>query len=357
MKRLLSVALLIALAAACNKSEPPASAPPASQSASASKGPGALPTSQGASAGQGVSVPAAARPVPAQLPNVIAKVNSEEVERWELEAAIKGVEGRAGGPIPPERRDEIVRGLIDQLVAFHVLSQEAHNRKMDATDAEVAARLGEYKGGFPNESAFLQALTAQGITLDQLKKQTHLGLQVSKVLEAEVTSKVAIPDADVEKFYQANTDRFKQGESVHASHILIGMPKDANAAQKHEARTKAGQVLKQVKGSDFAKLARENSQDSSAANGGDLGFFPQGQMEPAFEKAAFALKPGETSGLVETPFGFHIIKVLERRPPRTAPLTEVGGQIKDFLTDQQREEKMAAFVDRAKARMRIEILV
>jgi peptidyl-prolyl cis-trans isomerase C len=300
-----------------------------------------------------------AKRVPAQLPPVIAKVNGETVERWELENAIKSVEGGSGGPIPAGRRDEIVRGLIDQLVSFHVLSQEANARRMEASDAEVVARIGQFKSAYPDEQAFQQALSAQGLTLDQLQKQTHMGLQASKVIDAEVNSKIAVQQGEVEAFYKQNTDRFKQGETVHASHILFGVPKGADAAQKEQARAKAQQVLKQIRSNgDFAKLARENSQDSaSAPKGGDLGFFPKGQMEPTFEKTAFALKPGATSGLVETPFGFHIIRVLERRPPRTAPLDEVGGQIKEFLTGQQRQAKVAAFVDQAKAKRKIEILV
>ncbi len=218
--------------------------------------------------------------------------------------------------------------------------------------------MGQFKGGFPDEQAFQKALTAQGMTLDQLQKQTRMGLDVSKVLDAEVNSKIAVQDADVDAFYKENTERFKQGETVHASHILIGVPQGADAATKQAARLKAQQVLKQVKaGGDFAALAKANSQDGSAQNGGDLGFFPKGQMEPTFEQTAFALKPGTTSGLVETPFGFHIIKVLERRPPRTAPLEEVAPQIKEFLTGQQRQAKISAFVDQAKAKSKIEILV
>ena len=118
-------------------------------------------------------------------------------------------------------------------------------------------------------------------------------------------------------------------------------------------------MLKTVKaGGDFATLARANSTDpGSAQNGGDLGFFPKGQMTPAFEEAAFKLKPGTTSALVETPFGFHIIKVLERRAPRTAPFAEVSGQIKDFLTQGQREQKLEQFVEQVKAKGKIEILV
>jgi peptidyl-prolyl cis-trans isomerase C len=344
VKRVLSVALFVALAVACKKAPPPAAATTAAPGT-----PGSAPAP---------GTPAAVKPLPTQLPTVIAKVNGETVERWELETAIKGVEGRAGSPIPPERHDEIVRGLIDQLVAFHILSQEAHARKLDPTDTDVQARMGQFKGSFPDQKAFEQALSAQGMTLDQLQKQTRMGLEVSKVLDAEVNSKIAVADTDVEGFYKQNTDRFKQGETVHASHILIGVPQGADAATKQTAHAKAVQILKQVKaGGDFAALAKANSQDGSAQNGGDLGFFPKGQMDPTFEKTAFALKPGTTSGLVETPFGFHIIKVFERRPPRTAPLDEVAPQIKEFLTGQERQTKIAAFVDQAKAKSKIEILV
>ncbi len=344
MKRVLFAALVLVMAAACKKAPTPA---PATTTAAAPGTPAGAP-----------GTPAAVKPLPAQLPTVIAKVNGQAVERWELETAIKGVEGRAGSPIPPERHDEVVRGLIDQLVAFHVLSQEAHARKLDATDTDVQARIGQFKGGFPDEQGFQQALAAQGMTLDQLQKQTRMGLEVSKVLDAEVNSKIAVQDAEVDAFYKENTERFKQGETVHASHILIGVPQGADAATKAAARAKAQAILKQVKaGGDFAALAKANSQDGSAQNGGDLGFFPKGQMEPTFEKTAFSLKPGTTSGLVETPFGFHIIKVLEKRPPRTAPLEEVAPQIKEFLTGQQRQTKITAFVDQAKTKSKIEILV
>ena len=140
---------------------------------------------------------------------------------------------------------------------------------------------------------------------------------------------------------------------------MIGLPQNHTAEQKTQAKTKAQAVLKQVRdGADFAALARAESQDTgSAQNGGDLGFFPKGQMTPAFEEAAFKLKAGGMSPIVETPFGFHIIKVLERRGPRTTPLAEVGGQIKDFLEQGQRESKLEQFVAQMKAKSKVDILV
>src|SRR5205814_2228822 len=123
---------------------------------------------------------------------------------------------------------------------------------------------------------------------------------------------------------------------------------------KEQARAKAQQVLKQVKGGgDFAKLAKETSQDpGSAPNGGDLGFFPKGQMTPAFEEAAFKLKDNTVSDLVETPFGFHIIKVLGRRAARTVPIEEAGSKIKDYLTQGQRQTRLQQYIEQAKTKVK-----
>jgi peptidyl-prolyl cis-trans isomerase C len=349
---LLVVAPLALWSVSCKKADAPK---PAAAPATA-----AAPAGAPGSTAPGVpGAPAAPKPMPPQIPDVLAKVNGEKIERWEFDNAVKRMEARAGGPVPPDKRDEVLRGVLDQLVAYHLLAQESRARKLAVPDADVDARLADIRKGFPTEDAFKQGIAAQGLTLDQLKSQAKTSLEVAKVIDAEVNSKVAVQDPEVKTFYDQNLQRFKQGDSVHAAHILIGVPQNATAEAKAEARAKANLVLKTVKaGGDFATLARANSQDSgSAQNGGDLGFFPKGQMTPAFEEAAFKLKPGSTSNLVETPFGFHIIKVLERRAPRTAPFDEVSGQIKDFLTQGQREQKLEQFVESVKAKGKIEILV
>jgi peptidyl-prolyl cis-trans isomerase C len=354
MKHLITPLVLVSLSLAslsCKKAASPASAPAVATAGAPST---ATTPAPGAPA---AAVPP--KPMPAQIPAVLARVNGEVIERWEFDNAVKRIEGRAGGPVPPEKRDEVLRGVLDQLVAYHLLAQESRARKMDVSDPDVDARMGQIRQSFPTEDAFKQGLAAQGLTLDQLRAQTRTSLQVAKVIDAEVTSKVAVQDAQVGEFYTQNLERFKQGESVHASHILLGVPQQATPAQKAEAKAKAQAALKQVRaGADFAAVAKAQSQDpGSAPNGGDLGFFPKGQMTPAFEEAAFKLKPGAVSGLVETPFGFHIIKVLERRGARTAPLAEVSGQIKDFLVQGQRDTKLQQFVDQVKTKSKVEILV
>ena len=334
-----AVALLLGsslIALGCRKPAPPAPAAPAT--------PGA---------------PVAGKPLPAQIPEVVARVNGETIQKWEFDDAVRRMEARAGSPVPAEKRDELLRGVLDQLIAYHLIAQESRARKMGPSDADIDARIAQIKGTFPNEDAFQKGIAAQGLSIDQLRAQARISLEVSKFLDAEVASKVAVTEAEVDAFYKQNLDRFKQGETVHARHILIGMPQNPPADTKKQARLAAQAVMAQLKrGVPFEDVAKKVSSDTgSALNGGDLGFFPKGQMTPAFEKAAFALKPGETSGLVETPFGYHIIRVIERRDARTAPFEEVSGQIKEFLTQGQREKKLEDFVTQIKTKAKIEILV
>ena len=228
MKRslpVLSIVLSLPLTLACRKPPPPA--------------PAALPAALGAKTAEASK----SKPMPAQLPAVVAKVNGEAVERWELDNAVHALEGRAGSQIPPDKRDEVLRGLLDQLVSFHVLVQESRARKLDVSDAELEARLTEIKKGFASEQAFQQELSSQGLTLEQLRFQARSSMQVAKLVDAEIKPKISVQDAEVDAFYKENLERFKQGETVHASHIMIGLPPNADAPTKQQARAKAQQVL------------------------------------------------------------------------------------------------------------------
>lgn len=301
----------------------------------------------------------AAKPVPAQLPDVLARVNGETIGKAEFEEAIRAIEGRAGRPVPPEKRDEVYRDLLDQLVGFHLLTQESKARKIAVADSEIDGQIGRIRQQFPTEEAFKQALAEQKVTLEKLRDEARTRMSVSKVVEAEVAPKVSVQPTDISSFYEQNKERFKEPESVRASHILIRAPENADEAATNKARAEADDVLKQARGgTDFAKLASEHSQDpGSATKGGELSFFTKGQMVPEFEAAAFALKAGELSGVVKTQFGFHIIKLHERRAERIVPLTEAQEQISQYLSQQQRQEKTDAFVDQLRAKAKIEILI
>jgi peptidyl-prolyl cis-trans isomerase C len=316
-------------------------------------------TPGGQAAGAAAPAPQPAKPVPAQLPEVVARVNGETVTKADFERAVAALEGRAGGPVPPEQRDQVFRNVLDQIVSYKLLVQETHTRKVDVSEAEVSSRVQEIQGQFQSEDAFKQMLTARHTTLDQLKSDAKQDLAVQKMLDAEVGPKSVVKPEQLADFYAKNPDQFKEPEKVRASHILIGVPRGADATAKAQARTKAEQVLKDAKsGKDFATLAKQNSQDpGSAPNGGDLGFFQQGQMVGPFNDAAFSLAPGTISDLVETEFGFHIIKVEEKQAPRTIALDEVKPQLEQFLQQRNRQEQTTTFIKGLRSKGKIEILI
>jgi peptidyl-prolyl cis-trans isomerase C len=342
MQRPVWLALVLLLSAACGRS----ASITAADSADAA-----------GTTADGVAPAAQVQPVPEDLPAVIARVNGEAIERWELENAARSAEANAGGPMPADRRDEILRGLLDQLVEIRLLSQEAHARNLDPTAAEVEAQLAEIRQGFPSEEALAQAMAADRTTLDKVQQDITRRLQAGKLLDSTIAPTLSVQAADVRSFYDENLERFREEEAVRASHILIAVPPDAGGAVQQEARTKAEGVLQKIRdGADFADLARTESQDpGSAPGGGDLGFFGRGQMVPPFDTAAFGLAPGAVSPVVETQFGFHIIKQVERRAARTTPFEEVSQQIGQFLEAQQGEAKTTELVEQLKAKAAVEI--
>jgi peptidyl-prolyl cis-trans isomerase C len=308
-------------------------------------------------AAQQPAAPEPPKPMPAQLPDVLARVNGEDVRKADLDLMVRNIE-LGDGPIPAERRDEVLRGALDQLITYTLLKQETKNRSLSVTDAEVDARMQAMRSQFPDEGTFNKALADRGMTVERLRSDARDDLSINKMMEAEVQAAGPATDAEAQAFYEQNPDKFQRGESVRASHILLLAGQDADEATRNKARTQIDDLCKRAKaGEDFAKLAREHSQDGSAANGGDLDFFTRGRMVPEFENAAFALQPGQVSDVVTTQYGFHVIKVTDRKPASTVPLAEVNDRVKQFLTEQKKRERADAFIAGLKEKSRIEVLV
>ncbi len=362
MTRLLCLLTLAAVAVGCQKSTqtPAAAAKPAAATAPAGGSATPAPAAGQTPGGPAPTAPPVPefKPVAAVLPDTCARVNGDAITKADFEGAIHEVEQQEGRPVPADQRDRVLRGILDNMVAFKLLSQEAKQHHVVVPDAEVEAQIGGMKKQFPTEQAFQQALKQQHMTVEKLRDTARSNLVVRKLLQDEVMSKIEIKPSDISAFYEKNPDKFQQPESVHAAHILIIVPADADAATKASLKARATEALTAAKaGKDFAALARQYSQDGSAQHGGDLGFFPKGQMVPAFEKVAFSLKPGEISDLVETQFGYHIIKVIEKKSGGTVPFAQAAPQIQQFLESQAQSDKGKAYVESLKAKGKVEILI
>ncbi len=202
---------------------------------------------------------------------------------------------------------------------------------------------------------FVEKMKQYGQTLDDIKKEIREGLARNQFMAAQWQGKINVNEEDAKKYYDENPEQFKVPELVRASHILItpeqgGDPNEAKA----RARTKIEGLLAQIKGgADFAELAKENSECPSAPKGGDLDFFPRGKTTPAFEKVAFELQVGELSDVVETDYGFHIIKVTDRKDPTIIPFEQAKDRIIKVLTETQQVEFADEYIKKLKAEAEI----
>lgn len=226
---------------------------------------------------------------------VIAEVNGGSITTGDFERELKNLPEylKAMADTPQGRKE-----MLDTMVIRELILQQASKDGLDK-GPEIEDKL-----------------------LD-LKKR----LIVESFLKKKVETESKVSDEDLSKFYEQNKDKFKTGDQIKASHILVKTEKEAK------------DILAQIKsGGNFEELAKKNSVDSSSAKGGDLGWFGKGSMVPAFEKAALALKEGQVSDVVKSDFGFHLIKLTGKRAAGIRPLEEVKEQIKGAIMPTKQQE-------------------
>jgi len=344
------VVLAVAASSCSGGGGAPASPPPAAAaSAAPSAEPGAPPEIDRVT------------PLPKPLPEVAARVNGQPIPLRTVRVLAEQV-GRQAGPGPAGEEPYVYRQALQQGIVRELLFQEAVRRKVTAADARVERAYNEARVRFKDDKAWAAVLADQGMDAQsfrtELRVQQTIQALLAQVAE-EAQAQAQASDQEAMAFYESHPAVFDAGERVKASHILVRVPEGATGARKAELRKKADALLGRARAKeDFAALARESSEDpGSAKSGGELGAFGRGQMVPPFEQAAFGLKPGEVSGVVETPFGFHIIKVSERIPARKLAFAEVKERLKQDLVQQKRQQAQQSFVNSLRAKAKIEIFL
>jgi peptidyl-prolyl cis-trans isomerase C len=287
----------------------------------------------------------------------IVKVNGIVITRGEVDRASKMMTaqtrgGMNGGAAAKPSEDVVV----DQLVSTELLYQAGEKLAIPDLDKQVAAKVSEGKARFSDDKAYNNALKAADLTPKSLETEIRKGIIINNLVNKEIVPKTVVTDEETKKFYDENKENlFKRPEQIRASHILCGIDPKATKAEKEKAKEKAEKLFKEIKaGKDFAELAKSNSTCPSKEKGGDLGFFGKGQMVPAFETAAFALKPGEVSNVVETQFGYHIIKVTEKKAAGTTGFDEVKDKIQDYLKNMKVQKGVFDYISKLKDSAKIE---
>jgi peptidyl-prolyl cis-trans isomerase C len=271
----------------------------------------------------------------AQLVGPAVTVNGEAISRQKVQAQVDHLITQRGmnygGITQPNDFKQYQQEVVDQLIVQELLWQEAKRRDFVVDDELVDARLQEMKSGFEREVDFLFRIEEGGFTEETYREDIRQQESVQRMISQGISSGISISDENVEHFYNTNIEQMQKPLAVRARHILI-TPKSTSLADHQAARAEAESVLAEIRGgADFVELATNRSQGPTAARGGDLGYFGSGQMVPAFEQAAFALQPGEISEVVQTQFGYHVIRVEDRRGGETATLEEAAEQIRSYL--------------------------
>ncbi len=267
--------------------------------------------------------------------------------------------------------------VVNELIVKTLLDQEVEKRGIEVSSEDVDNAVKEIIDKVGSKEQLNQILKQNGVSTSQFKKDLKEEVKMKK-LAKELTNS-SISEADAKKYYNDNIKQFKYPDKVRASHILISVnPQEieeiitsdkANANLSKEEvqkkvneeiaakKAKAENLLAQVKKdqTQFAKIAKENSDDTTTAvNGGDLGFFAAQEMVPEFSKAAFSMRPNTVSGLVKTQFGYHIIMVTDRMEAGQQPFEKVKNDIKSFLETQKQLEAIDNLVESLKKNATIE---
>ena len=262
---------------------------------------------------------------------------------------------RQGRQLPEGQLAGLKEDILDGLIERELLYQESKKAGIKVQQQSVDGQLADIKKRFPSEAQFKAALTQMGLTEAEVRAQIERGLAIRELINQQITSKITITDAQTKAYYDNNPQMFKQPEQVKASHILIKVDAGDAEAQKKDARKKIETVQLKVKGGDdFAELAKEYSEGPSKTRGGDLGYFQRGQMVKPFEDAAFSMKKNEVSGIVETRFGYHIIKVYDKKPAQTLAYADVKESLNQRIKQEEVEKQASQYIGQLKKEANIQ---
>ena len=227
------------------------------------------------------------------------------------------------------------KNILNQLIDYELLYQQAQKEKVKISNDEINLEIYKIKDNFTTPEEFDEALKANNITLVRLKDDIERQLMINSVLK-ETRNQVSISDEELLEYYNENKESLLEPEQVHARHILVETEEEANI------------LLLQLKEglTDFAELAKEKSIGPSAPSGGDLGFFTRGQMVKEFEDAAFSLEQGEISDVVQTEFGYHIIKCEEKKEEYSPTFEEAKERISNTLSSQRENEAISTLISK-----------
>ena len=286
-------------------------------------------------------------------------VNGKVITCAEVDVEVQKIMSQYRAQMPPDQlakmapmmKQQALETMINKALLNAAVKQEA----IELEEGAVDGKFKEIEGNFPNPEMMDQQLAMAGLTRETLRGDIENGLKIEKLLEKKFADLAAISDEEIADYYKENEARFSRPEEVKASHILLKTaPGDTDEA-KEEKKTQLTGIREQLaNGADFEELAEKHSDCPSKASGGDLGFFSRGKMVQPFSDAAFGLEVGALSDIVETQFGYHLIKVTDRHDEGLLPLEKAKDEITTTLEQTKRQESFGKYIEELRGEGTIE---
>ncbi|OLE82280.1 MAG: hypothetical protein AUF76_10010 [Acidobacteria bacterium 13_1_20CM_2_65_9] len=295
---------------------------------------------------------------PLEAAAIVARVNGVPIHADDLEAAMHTVIPLTSyhQNVKPEKMEELRKRALDGLIDEELRYQEAVRLKIQVPPAEVEQALERARKAYRGREGFERARRASGATMPQLRASILRVLLIQKAYDKVIASRCRVSEADASSYYRENTARFVLPEQMRPSLITIGVDPSAPRPDWERARQKAEDVARRIAaGASFDALARQYSSDASKAKGGDLGFVHRGQLIEEFERALNGLGPGQVSSVIETIYGYHLLRLVETRPAVQKTFDEVKTTLTRDLTETRCNQTTAEWLKRLRDAGRIEI--
>ena len=312
------------------------------------------------------------------VPKVVAKVNGTKLTSDLLKRemiAYRLLANRQGKNIETEDEGKIARGLLMKAIDDELIYQQGLKQNISIDSVTIDRELNHIQSQFPDKKLFLAALAAQRLTFDVLKKNIKKTLVKEAFVRANIAPKVRVNDDKVKSFYDKNKDTFIKPETFKISHIYVSIPGPGDGdAKLVEDRAKAKEIIDWVtnearkkidqaslalnEGKTFTSVAKEFSEDpKTSEEGGDLGFLMKNQTLPEIAGAMAKLKVGETSSVIESSLGFHIIKLKSKKESQAIALDEVKPEILNRLLKLETEKKLKSYLSGLRKKSEIKIFI
>ena len=288
------------------------------------------------------------------IERIVAVVNEDIITLSELKAIslpyLARMKEKFSVTYGEEEIKETERQIVNQLVDEKLVNQEADRLKIEITEKEVTLAIREVRDRAQlTEEQFEQALAEDGMTMESYQEQLRAEMKKMRLIDQEIKAKVHITKKEIDEYYKMHKDEYNAPPEVRLQQILLIIPPESPPGEVEKIRERAEQIHAAIKqGEDFNAMVKSYSQDSTAATGGDMGVFRQGELFAALDEAAFSLMVGEVSPVIQTPKGFHIIRVLDKKDRQKMTEEEQRDEIDALLYNQKVESAFKQWIKELK---------